>query len=45
MVHGPGGVKVAFDGEVERMRAPLDFRVLARPLHMLRPRALGSNQA
>ena len=31
-------VKVAFDGEVTRMRAPLDFRVLARPLYLLMPR-------
>lgn len=31
-------VKVAFDGEVARMRAPLDFRVLAKPLHLLMPR-------
>ncbi len=32
-----GAVKVAFDGEVTTMRAPLDFRVLARPLYLLRP--------
>jgi diacylglycerol kinase family enzyme len=31
------GVKVAFDGEVTMMRAPLDFRVLAKPLYLLRP--------
>lgn len=31
------GVKVAFDGEVARMRAPLDFRVLERPLYLLKP--------
>jgi diacylglycerol kinase family enzyme len=31
-------VKVAFDGEVTRMRAPLDFRVLAKPLCLLMPR-------
>jgi diacylglycerol kinase family enzyme len=30
-------VKVAFDGEVMMMRAPLDFRVLARPLYLLGP--------
>jgi diacylglycerol kinase family enzyme len=30
-------VKVAFDGEVTRMRPPLDFRVLARPLWLLKP--------
>jgi len=32
---GRRGVKVAFDGEVTRMRAPLDFRVLAQPLYLL----------
>jgi diacylglycerol kinase family enzyme len=31
------GVKVAYDGEVTRMRAPLDFRVLAKPLYLLMP--------
>ena len=35
---GRRGVKVAFDGEVTRMRAPLDFRVLAQPLYLLMPR-------
>lgn len=30
-------VKVAFDGEVVKMRAPLDFRVLAKPLYLLMP--------
>jgi diacylglycerol kinase family enzyme len=30
-------VKVAFDGEITWMRAPLDFRVLARPLWLLKP--------
>ena len=30
------GVKVAFDGEVTRMHAPLHFRVLERPLYLLR---------
>lgn len=34
---GRRGVKVAFDGEVTRMRAPLDFRVLAKPLYLLKP--------
>jgi len=29
------GVKVAFDGEVTRMRAPLEFRVLAKPLYLM----------
>jgi diacylglycerol kinase family enzyme len=45
---GRRGVKVAFDGEVTRMRAPLDFRVLARPLYLLLPRpqdtAVGSGR-
>ncbi len=31
------GVKVAFDGEVTVMRAPLNFRVLAKPLYLLKP--------
>ena len=31
------GVKVAFDGEVTTLRAPLDFRVLAKPLYLLAP--------
>jgi len=35
---GRRSVKVAFDGEVTRMRAPLDFRVLAKPLYLLMPR-------
>lgn len=34
--HGRRGVKVAFDGEVTTMRAPLDFRVLAKPLYLLK---------
>ena len=34
---GRRGVKVAYDGEVSRMRAPLDFRVLERPLFLLMP--------
>ena len=34
---GRHGVKVAFDGEVTTMRAPLDFRVLAKPLYLLKP--------
>lgn len=29
-------VKVAFDGEVERLRPPLDFRVLDRPLYLMK---------
>lgn len=40
------GVKVAFDGEVTRMRAPLDFRVHAQPLYLLvPPRADSTDQA
>ena len=35
---GRRGVKVAFDGEVTRLRAPLDFRVLATPLYLMMPR-------
>ncbi|MFZ4757760.1 MAG: diacylglycerol/lipid kinase family protein [Burkholderiaceae bacterium] len=34
---GRKGVKVAFDGEVTMMRAPLEFRVLAKPLYLLKP--------
>ena len=34
---GRRGVKVAFDGEVTRMRAPFEFRVLAKPLYLLKP--------
>jgi diacylglycerol kinase family enzyme len=34
--HGRRGVKVAFDGEVTRMRAPLDFRVLDKPLFLMK---------
>lgn len=37
LAHGRRGVKVAFDGEVTRMRAPLEFRVLERPLYLLMP--------
>jgi diacylglycerol kinase family enzyme len=34
-------VKVAFDGEVSRMRAPLEFRVAPKPLYLLKPTAKG----
>lgn len=37
---GRRGVKVAFDGEVTTLRAPLEFRVLARPLYLLAPRGV-----
>ena len=30
-------IKVAFDGEVTRMRTPLEFRVAAQPLYLLKP--------
>jgi len=30
-------IKVAFDGEVTRMRSPLTFAVSARPLYLLKP--------
>ncbi|MDC8772965.1 diacylglycerol/lipid kinase family protein [Roseateles albus] len=42
---GRRGVKVAFDGEVTMMRAPLDFRVLAKPLYLLRPQPKAQAQA
>lgn len=32
-------VKVAFDGEVDRLRPPLDFHVLDRPLYLMKARA------
>ena len=37
MLQGRSRVKVAFDGEVTMMRAPLDFRVHAKPLYLLKP--------
>lgn len=37
LITGRRGVKVAFDGEVTRMRAPLVFRVLDKPLYLLKP--------
>jgi len=37
LAQGRRGVKVAFDGEVTKMRVPLDFRVLAKPLYLLMP--------
>ena len=30
-------IKVAFDGEIARMRTPLEFRVAAQPLYLLKP--------
>jgi hypothetical protein len=32
-------VTVAFDGEVRRMRVPIDIRVLERPLYLLKAAA------
>ncbi|MEL4177623.1 diacylglycerol/lipid kinase family protein [Roseateles sp. PN1] len=40
LAQGRRGVKVAFDGEVAMMRAPLDIRVLAKPLYLLRPQPI-----
>ncbi|MBY0236279.1 MAG: diacylglycerol kinase, partial [Burkholderiaceae bacterium] len=40
LAQGRRGVKVAFDGEVAMMRAPLDVRVLAKPLYLLRPQPI-----
>ncbi|MBC3806786.1 NAD(+)/NADH kinase [Undibacterium seohonense] len=34
---GRRGVKVAFDGEVTRLRAPLHFQVLSKPLFLIKP--------
>jgi diacylglycerol kinase family enzyme len=42
---GRRAVKVAFDGEVGWMRAPLDFRRLARPIYLLAAPALTAGQA
>jgi len=43
---GSRGVMVAFDGEVAHMRAPIDIRVLDKPLHLLQvPDAAGSAEA
>lgn len=35
LLPGSKDVMVAFDGEVARMRAPIDFRVLEKPLYLL----------
>jgi diacylglycerol kinase family enzyme len=37
LVPGRREVTVAFDGEVAHMRAPIDFRVLDKPLYLLMP--------
>ncbi len=43
---GQHHVSVAYDGEVARMRVPIDFRVLERPLYLLQePKALQSAES
>ncbi len=42
---GRRGVKVAFDGEVTRLRAPLCFQVLSKPLFLLKPAPSSSTSA
>jgi hypothetical protein len=42
---GRRGVKVAFDGEVTRMRAPFDFRVLDKPLYLVKSPQDGTDEA
>ncbi|MDZ4282512.1 MAG: hypothetical protein U1C04_17315 [Hydrogenophaga sp.] len=34
---GRGEIVVSFDSEVARMRAPIDIRVLDKPLYLLMP--------
>ena len=38
-------VKLAFDGEIGWMRPPLEFRVAAKPLYLLKPVAAADGQA
>ncbi|MBD3893717.1 diacylglycerol kinase family protein [Hydrogenophaga sp.] len=46
LLPGRQEVVVAFDGEVARMRAPIDFRVLEKPLYLLQaPDSPGSVEA
>ncbi|MDO9149361.1 MAG: diacylglycerol kinase family protein [Hydrogenophaga sp.] len=46
LLPGRHEVVVAFDGEVARMRAPIDFRVLEKPLYLLQdPHAAGAAAA
>ena len=46
LLPGRQEVMVAFDGEVARMRAPIDFRVLDKPLYLLQaPHAAGTAEA
>jgi len=37
LTRGRRGIKVAYDGEVTRMRAPLEFKVHPQPLWLLKP--------
>ena len=39
--HGRRGTKVAADGEVFRMRGPLEIQVAAKPLYLLKPIDVG----
>lgn len=43
LLPGRRRVKVAFDGEVDRMRPPLHFRVLPRPLYLLKEPPAGAS--
>ena len=46
LLPGRHEVVVAFDGEVARMRAPIDFRVLEKPLYLLQePHTAGATAA
>jgi hypothetical protein len=46
LLPGRHEVVVAFDGEVARMRAPIDFRVLEKPLYLLQePHTAGAAAA
>ena len=46
LVRGRRKIKVAFDGEVARMRAPIHIRVLDKPLYLLQaPGAEGAPAA
>lgn len=46
LLPGRRGVVVAYDGEVARMRSPIDFRVLAQPLYLLQdPHTAAQTQA
>jgi hypothetical protein len=46
LARGRKEIVVAFDGEVARMRAPIDLRVLDQPLYLLQaPGAAGAPAA